>query len=297
LSESDFFVVLRKRHSCRHFESTAIPDELLDKLVYAAHRAPTGGNSPHRFVVVVKDPVQLRMLKLASPGYFGASSAAIVVCTDLRVAEQGLGRLGMDQCAMYDAGAAAENVALMAYALGLGACFVKSYSEIAVKRILELPDECRTELIVSVGYPAKDEPPPTRKRIGNRTYRDQYAKQWIIRDKDDDEVISVTGNESNTPEEHIFELALFLLTAARGCVEEPQIYGPLRLLDAIGRLVDLYSKTDLLKRDEFLIEARKKVDEGMDRVMVSNEEFVKFMDEMVRSFTDEMIKRYGSAVS
>ena len=85
LSDSDLFVVLKKRHSCRHFEPRPIPDDVLDRLAYAAHRAPTGGNSPHRFVIVVKDPVRLKMLKLTSPGYFGDSSAAIIVCTDLRL--------------------------------------------------------------------------------------------------------------------------------------------------------------------------------------------------------------------
>jgi len=290
-------VVLKKRHSCRHFEPRPIPDGILDRLAYAAHRAPTGGNSPHRFVIVVKDPVRLKILKLTSPGYFGDSSAAIIVCTDLRAAEEGLGKLGMDQCAMYDAGAATENVVLAAYALGLGASFIKSYSETAVKRILELPKECRTELIVSLGYPAKNEPPPIRKRrAGKLTYRDRYGQLWKATKTEGNDTSCVPAHPNKEPssvEQHIFELALFLVTAARGCVEEPHMYGPLRLMDAVSRLIDLYSKTDLLKRDEFLIAAKKQIEENIDKVMVSDEEFVKFMDDVVREFTDETVRRYG----
>jgi len=297
LRNSDLFAVLKNRHACRHFEPKSIPDEVLDKLAYAAHRAPTGGNSPHRFVVVVKDPARLRVLKLASPGYFGDSSAAIIVCTDLRIAEKGLGKLGMDQCAMYDAGAAAENVVLAAYALGLGASFIKSYSETALKRILELPEECRTELVVSLGYPARDEPPPIRKRKGGKlTYRDRYGRCWKAGEGDYSGEAHLK-KQPTTLEEVIFELALFLLTAARGCVEEPQMYGPLRLMDAVTRLADLYSRSNLLKRDEFLLQAKRKINENLDRVMVSEEEFVKFMDDMVREFTEEMLRRYGSSNS
>ena len=296
-ADAVLFETFKKRRACRHFEPRPIPDEILDKLAYAAHRAPTGGNTPYRFVIVVKDPIKLKMLKLISPGYFGDSSAAIVVCTDLRVAEDGLGTLGVDQCSLYDAGAAAENVVLAAYSIGLGASFIKSYSETALKRILGLPEGYRTELVVSLGYPSKSEPRPLKQRKGgNITYRDTYGQQWQAMEGSDTSS-SQTSNEKETPEQYIFELALFLLTAARGCVTEPHMYGPLRLVDAVSRLTNLYSKTDLLKSDQFLIDARKKIDEKKFVVMASSEEFVKFMDDIIGQFADELKKRYGKEYS
>ncbi|MCL5067810.1 MAG: nitroreductase family protein, partial [Thaumarchaeota archaeon] len=106
----------------------------------------------------------------------GETPVAIVVCTDLRAAYKGLGELGAAQCSLYDAGAAAENIVLAAYSMGLGASFIKSYSESALASILELPEECRTELVVSVGYPARDEPRPLKKRKGSKiTYLDKYG--------------------------------------------------------------------------------------------------------------------------
>jgi nitroreductase len=291
-ADSVLFETFKKRRACRHFEPRPIPDGVLDKLVYAAHRAPTGGNTPYRFVVVVKDPTKLKMLKLVAPGYFGDSSAAIVVCTDLKVAQEGLGTLGVDQCSLYDAGAAAENVVLAAYSLGLGASFIKSYSEIALRRILDLPEGYRTELVVSVGYPSKSEPPPLRQRKGgNISYRDSYGQRWPAMEGDERSPVQ-SDNEKVTPEQYIFELALFLLTAARGCVTEPHMYGPLRLVDGVSRLTDLYSKTDLLKSDQVLIDAKKKIDEKKYLVMASPDEFVKFMDEMIGQFSEEMKRRY-----
>jgi nitroreductase len=179
VEEEALFKVLRKRHACRNFEPRELPVSILQKLAYAAHRAPTGGNTPYRFVIVVKDPQQLKMIKLVSPGYFGDTRAAIFVCTDTRAAYKGRGDSVELDCAGYDAGAAAENVVLAAYSMGLGASFIKSYSEAAVARILELPEGCRTELLISVGYPAKDEPKALKKRKGStNTFLDRYGKLW-----------------------------------------------------------------------------------------------------------------------
>lgn len=291
LKATDLFEVLKKRRACRSFLPKPIPDELLDKLVYAAHRAPTGGNIPYRFVVVVRDPVQLRMLKAAAPGYFGASTAAIVVCTDLRV-DQGVSKVDADQCTLYDAGAAAENIVLAAYALGLGASFIKSYSETAVERILSLPEGCRTELIVSLGYPAPDEPPPIKKRPeGKITYYDSYGHV----DRMDPPKNMLTGGI--TPEQYLFEYSLFLLTSARGIPSEPRIYGAIRLLDAVSRLSGLYSITSALKPDPLLTSAKNKIDTELDTAMTSEESFMKFIDDLIDQFTRELKNRYGNESS
>jgi nitroreductase len=292
--KGQFFELLKSRHACRQFDSKAIPDQVLARLVYTAHRAPTGGNVPYRFVIVVKDPRKLEMLKLVSPGYEGESSAAIVICTDTRIADQGLGNLGTDQCALYDAGAAAENVHLAAHALGLGSSFIKSYSERAVKRILELPESSRTELLISLGYPAKDESRPLKKRKGgSTTYRDRYGNEW--KTMNDTEIQSASQNvdqKSTDSEQGMFELAMFLLTSARGCVTEPRIYGSLRLLEALSKLTDLYPETDTSKRAQFLREAKKRVDENKSTVMSSEAAFVEFIDEMIEGFTEELKRRY-----
>jgi nitroreductase len=287
LSKStDLFDVLKRRRACRIFVPKPIPENVLDKVVYAAHRAPTGGNIPYRFLIVVKDPDQLQMLKGVSPGYFGDSTAAIVVCTDLRVG-RGVSKVDADQCSLYDAGAAAENIVLAAYALGLGASFIKSYAEAAVKTILGLPEGCRTELIVSLGYPAPDEPPPVRKPPGGKiTYYDKYG----------DTKNSVNNNSSktsNTPGQFLFEYALFLVTAARGIPTEPLHYGAIRLLDAVSKITGLYTTTTALKPDPFLIEAKMKIDAKLDTAMVSEEDFMKFIDGLVNEFAHELMKRHG----
>jgi hypothetical protein len=93
-------------------------------------------------------------------------------------------------------------------------------------------------------------------------------------------------------EAHIFELSLFLITAARGCVDEPKMYGPLRLIEAISRLADVYGRSDKLKPDPFMAKVKAEIDANKYQVMASEETFVAFLDKMVVEFTDEMKRRY-----
>jgi Family of unknown function (DUF6092) len=99
------------------------------------------------------------------------------------------------------------------------------------------------------------------------------------------------GN-SDPLRQFLFEYALFLMTSARGCVDEPPIYGPLRLMDAVSRLTEIYSRTDAIELDNFLLRIKKEIDVGKNKAMESNEEFVKLLDEIIVEFTDELKKRY-----
>ena len=42
----------------------------------------------------------------------------------------------------------------------------------------------------------------------------------------------------------LFELTGYMLTSARGLIEEPQLYGPFRLLDGVTRLCGILEKED-----------------------------------------------------
>ena len=88
----------------------------------------------------------------------------------------------------------------------------------------------------------------------------------------------------------VFALVTYMLTSARGCVDEPKLYGPLRLIESISRLVALTENSGLPK-DEFLIQAKKRIDLNKHLVMESEEAFTKFLDELLREFTQELKRR------
>lgn len=92
-------------------------------------------------------------------------------------------------------------------------------------------------------------------------------------------------------DEATFEFATFLATSARGCIEEPALYGSLRLLDALSRFVEFCRETGLHTPDPFLEQAKKIVDENSDLIMSGPERFKQFTDGLVRNFAREIKRR------
>jgi hypothetical protein len=73
-----------------------------------------------------------------------------------------------------------------------------------------------------------------------------------------------------------FKLLSFLVSSARGCVDEPALYGSLRLIDAAARLIDIMQEEGLVNDD--LIRLRELIKEKMDLVMYGEAGFVEFLD-------------------
>lgn len=83
----------------------------------------------------------------------------------------------------------------------------------------------------------------------------------------------------NLLEDEHFQLLAFLITSARGCVDEPPIYGPLRLIDAAEKIISLIMKK--YGEVQELQEMRKKIGEARNLVVTNEEEFTKVLDELV----------------
>jgi len=91
--------------------------------------------------------------------------------------------------------------------------------------------------------------------------------------------------------EYLFELALFLATSARNCIDEPPLYGPFRLLDALSRLANFPEHDKSLNRDTFLEEVKVFVDEKKFLVTTDVEGFTQAADELVERFAKELKRR------
>jgi hypothetical protein len=98
-------------------------------------------------------------------------------------------------------------------------------------------------------------------------------------------------NTRNGGNEYLFELALFLVTSARNCIDEPPLYGPFRLLDALSRLADFPEHDESLNKDIFLKEVKVFVDEKKFLVTTDVEGFTQAADELVQRFAKELKRR------
>jgi uncharacterized protein DUF6092 len=85
--------------------------------------------------------------------------------------------------------------------------------------------------------------------------------------------------------EPFFDHVLYLVASARDCLDEPLIYGPLRLVEGVSRVIEA------LPDDEFLQEQKRVIDSEKWAVMGDREQFAAWLDELLRQFAAEAKRR------
>ncbi|MBW2618705.1 MAG: nitroreductase family protein, partial [Deltaproteobacteria bacterium] len=139
-----------------------VDKERLLKLLEAAVWAPSGGNSQTWRFVVVTDGAVMKKIKMVSPGLLGGPPVVIVIAQDMALAKHKGGKMGPESLTKMDSAMAAQNIMLAAYEMSLGTCVIASFHPGAVGKLLNLPEHILPHLMVSVGHPALDPPPPPR---------------------------------------------------------------------------------------------------------------------------------------
>lgn len=89
----------------------------------------------------------------------------------------------------------------------------------------------------------------------------------------------------------LFEVALYLVASARDCIDEPLIYGPLRMVEGVSRLVEAAARLEPLSEDPFLLEAKATIDREKYNVMADRDAFVAWLDDLLAGFALEAKRR------
>lgn len=84
-------------------------------------------------------------------------------------------------------------------------------------------------------------------------------------------------------EKEIIKLFTYMITSARGCVDEPKIYGPFRLIDSISRLYIILKKNNLMESEE-VSKIIEKIEEKKYSCMTDKKEFVTMLDDIIDDF-------------
>jgi len=87
----------------------------------------------------------------------------------------------------------------------------------------------------------------------------------------------------------IVKLVTYMIVSAKGLVIEPKLYGPLRLIDSVSRLIDILNKRGLATKE--LLELKRKIDERKMVLMSSKKEFIKLLNELVID-TTKILDKY-----
>ena len=162
----ELWEAIKGRRSVRSFLDRRVTRGTIERLLEAATWAPSGGNAQTWRFVVLTDPVEIKKVKIVSPGLLGDPAVVIVVCQDLVQARAKGGALGETFLAPVDAAMATQNLLLAAYAEGLGTCTIASFHRRGVSRLLKIPESIEPMLLVSLGYPAESPSAPQRRQEG-----------------------------------------------------------------------------------------------------------------------------------
>jgi nicotinate-nucleotide--dimethylbenzimidazole phosphoribosyltransferase len=182
--------IIGARRDVRRFRPDAIGDAVVNRLLQAAHAAPSVGHSqPWRFIVV-RDPAtrakaawmadQQRIAQAAAMDELSArqllalqlegireAPVGIVVCCDRRADAVGvLGRATFADSDMWSCACAIQNLWLTARAEGLGVGWVTLFDPAELSQLLDIPTGVETLGWLCVGYPDERQIEPGLQRYG-----------------------------------------------------------------------------------------------------------------------------------
>jgi nitroreductase len=163
----DVYEALLERCSIRSFTKEPISDEDLKKLLEVARWAPTGGNRQPWEFIAVRDKNRISSIKMFSEGLFGTPTLIIAVCApdDRRIT-------------LFDLGMATENIMIQCVELSLGSCAIASFNPAPIKKILEIPNEVRLLMLLSIGYPDGEPRKRPKKELSKIAFNEIYGQEF-----------------------------------------------------------------------------------------------------------------------
>ncbi len=204
--------VLRERRDVRrNFRPDPVPADVLERVLAAAHLAPSVGLSQPWDFIVITDPdrrARLRTLAERSRRDFAAALPAararafdrlkteaileapvgiVVTCDPTRGGRHTLGRHAQPQTAAYSSVLAVASLWLAARAEGLGVGWVSFFDERELAAELNLPSHLRVSAYLCVGYVASFTPQPelaltgwaSRRPLGWAVHAEEYGRRGL----------------------------------------------------------------------------------------------------------------------
>lgn len=153
--------VIRARFSVRRYSTEQIEERVLETVLEAARLSQSAKNKQDwRFIVVRNDETRRKLAEAAKGQSFVAEAPAVIVCCGVDISY--IMTCGQASYPI-DIAIAMENMALVAWELGLGSCWLGAFWEDRVKEILGIPGEnVRVVGMLTLGYPEAQAPAKNR---------------------------------------------------------------------------------------------------------------------------------------
>ncbi len=154
----DFIEIAKKRYSVRGYQDKKVEEEKLEKILEAAHVAPTAANlQPIRLIVVQS---REGLAKIGKGANLYGAPLAVIVCADHGKAW--VRPFDKKQTADIDASILTDHMMLQATELGLGSVWICYFKPDVISREFGLPDNLEPVNILAVGYSDEEAADPER---------------------------------------------------------------------------------------------------------------------------------------
>ncbi|MCJ7424079.1 nitroreductase family protein [Candidatus Bathyarchaeota archaeon] len=150
--------VVLSRRSIRRYEPKEIPSDVLDKILEAGRQAPSAANKqPWHFIVLTDSGIKKELSKGMFNRFIKDTPITVVGCAHKD--------LTAGKWSIVSTTIALQNMVVVAWAMGIGSCWVGDFSEEKVKKLLSIPENWNVVALVSFGYPAEKPQPRKKKTI------------------------------------------------------------------------------------------------------------------------------------
>ncbi len=154
----DFITIAKKRCSIRSYTEQKVEPEKLEKILEAAHVAPTAANLQPVHLIVVQGAEGLAKIGRAANIY--GAPLAVIVCADHSKAW--VRPFDQKQTGDIDAAILTDHMMLQATELGLGSVWVCYFKPDVLRREFALPANLEPVNILAMGYANEEPASPTR---------------------------------------------------------------------------------------------------------------------------------------
>ena len=149
----EFEKLIAERYSVRNFVQKHLDQKDIDKILAAAHLAPTGCNYQPQRILVMNTDKSTQKLKDCTKCHFNAP-CAMLVCYNKD--ESWVRKYDGALSAPVDAAIVTTHMMLAAHNIGVGSCWVMHFDPTAMKSTYNIPENFEPVALLVMGYPAED---------------------------------------------------------------------------------------------------------------------------------------------
>jgi len=144
----EVFDAVKRRKSTRAYSQTPIQKEKIKRILESARLAPSAMNAQPWYFIVVTDEEKRNKISRSGrfAGFLKESPVVIVGCGDREVSPK---------WHVVDVTIALQNMVLTATEEDLGTCWIGSFDEGLVRKILKIPERFKIVALLALGYPRK----------------------------------------------------------------------------------------------------------------------------------------------